>query len=141
LLRRWWCYFTLDDALAHKLRGIVNHCMYELPPWCSGCKLKIDSIQAAVLNAITFVRSIRKARQDAARKYSAALKGHKKYNCTEHLWYLRLSRISSVYFKNLDADRNGLMQHLLDKGIFIILFRRSFKSILGFQIQKKRIFR
>jgi dTDP-4-amino-4,6-dideoxygalactose transaminase len=25
----WWCYFHNDDALAHKLRGIVNHGMYE----------------------------------------------------------------------------------------------------------------
>jgi dTDP-4-amino-4,6-dideoxygalactose transaminase len=41
----------------------------------------MDSIQAAVLNAkLPLLDQYGKARQDAARKYSAALKGHKKYN-------------------------------------------------------------
>jgi dTDP-4-amino-4,6-dideoxygalactose transaminase len=52
--------------------------MWALPPRCSGCKLKIDSIQAAVLNAkLPLLDQYGKARQDAARKYSAALKGAK----------------------------------------------------------------
>jgi dTDP-4-amino-4,6-dideoxygalactose transaminase len=78
---------------------------------------RLDSIQAAVLNAkLPLLDQYGKARQDAARKYSAALK---KQNiiapsicdiCDCHVFHQYTLRI-------LDADRNGLMQHLLDKGI------------------------
>jgi dTDP-4-amino-4,6-dideoxygalactose transaminase len=50
-----------------------------------GVNSRLDSIQAAVLNAkLPLLDQYGKARQDAARKYSAALK-EAKYNCTEHL--------------------------------------------------------
>jgi dTDP-4-amino-4,6-dideoxygalactose transaminase len=58
-----------------------------------------------------------KARQDAARKYSAAFEGAQNIIapsicdiCDCHVFHQYTLRI-------LDADRNGLMQHLLDKGI------------------------
>jgi dTDP-4-amino-4,6-dideoxygalactose transaminase len=82
------------------------------------CKLKIDSIQAAVLNAkLPLLDQYGKARQDAARKYSAAFEGAQNIIapsicdiCDCHVFHQYTLRI-------LDADRNGLMQHLLDKGI------------------------
>jgi dTDP-4-amino-4,6-dideoxygalactose transaminase len=52
MLWRWWSHFTNDDALAHKLRGIVNHGMYERYHHdVVGVNSRLDSIQAAVLNA------------------------------------------------------------------------------------------
>jgi dTDP-4-amino-4,6-dideoxygalactose transaminase len=56
-----------------------------------------------------------KARQDAARKYSVAFEGHKNI-APKYVIYV--PRFSHQYtLRIVDADRNGLMQHLLDKGI------------------------
>ncbi|MDD2673454.1 MAG: DegT/DnrJ/EryC1/StrS family aminotransferase, partial [Flavobacterium sp.] len=111
--------FTNDDALAHKLRGIVNHGMYERYHHdVVGVNSRLDSIQAAVLNAkLPLLDDYGRARQDAARKYSAAFEGHKNIVapsicdiCDCHVFHQYTLRI-------IGADRNGLMQHLLDKGI------------------------
>ena len=111
--------FTNDDALAHKLRGIVNHGMYERYHHdVVGVNSRLDSMQAAVLNAkLPLLDLYNKARQDAARKYSAAFEGHKNIVapqicdiCDCHVFHQYTLRI-------IDADRNGLMQHLLDNGI------------------------
>jgi dTDP-4-amino-4,6-dideoxygalactose transaminase len=111
--------FTNDDALAHKLRGIVNHGMYERYHHdVVGVNSRLDSIQAAVLNAkLPLLDLYSKARQNAARKYSAAFEGHKNIVapsicdiCDCHVFHQYTLRIVA-------ADRNGLMQHLLDKGI------------------------
>ncbi len=111
--------FTNDDALAHKIRGIVNHGMYvRYHHDVVGVNSRLDSIQAGVLNAkLPFLDAYSKARQNAARKYSAALEGHKNIIapsicaiCDCHVFHQYTLRI-------INADRNGLMQHLLDKGI------------------------
>jgi UDP-2-acetamido-2-deoxy-ribo-hexuluronate aminotransferase len=111
--------FTNDDALAHKIRGIVNHGMYERYHHdVVGVNSRLDSIQAAVLNAkLPFLDQYNSARQDAARKYSAAFVGHKNIiapticdNCDCHVFHQYTLRI-------LDADRDALMQHLINKGI------------------------
>ncbi|MBU0940033.1 MAG: DegT/DnrJ/EryC1/StrS family aminotransferase [Bacteroidetes bacterium] len=111
--------FTNDDALAHKLRGIVNHGMYERYHHdVVGVNSRLDSMQAAVLNAkLPLLDLYNKARQNAARKYSAAFEGHKNIIapqicdiCDCHVFHQYTLRI-------IDADRNGLMQHLLDNGI------------------------
>ena len=111
--------FTNDDALAHILRGIVNHGMYERYHHdVVGVNSRLDSIQAAVLNAkLPLLDGYGKARQEAARKYSAAFEGHKNIVapticdiCDCHVFHQYTLRI-------IDADRNGLMQHLLDNGI------------------------
>ncbi len=111
--------FTNDDELAHKLRGIVNHGMYERYHHdVVGVNSRLDSIQAAVLNAkLPNLNDYNQARRMAAIKYNAALKGHdqiitpsfdeKDNNHVFHQYTLRI----------LGADRNALMQHLLDKGI------------------------
>ena len=111
--------FTNDDALAHKLRGIVNHGMYERYHHdVVGVNSRLDSIQAAVLNAkLPHLDDYNAARQNAARKYSAAFEGHKNIiapticgACDCHVFHQYTLRI-------INADRNALMQHLLDNGI------------------------
>jgi len=111
--------FTNDDALAHKIRGIVNHGMYERYHHdVVGVNSRLDSIQAVVLNAkLPLLNEYNAARQNAARKYSAAFEGHKNIiapticeQCDCHVFHQYVLRI-------LDADRDALMQHLQDKGI------------------------
>ena len=111
--------FTNDDTLAHKLRGIVNHGMYvRYHHDVVGVNSRLDSIQAAVLNAkLPLLDQYNLARQNAARKYTAALDGHKNIIapnicdiCDCHVFHQYTLRI-------IDANRDGLMQHLLDKGI------------------------
>jgi UDP-2-acetamido-2-deoxy-ribo-hexuluronate aminotransferase len=111
--------FTNDDALAHQLRGIVNHGMYvRYHHDVVGVNSRLDSIQAAVLNAkLPLLDQYNSARQNAARKYSAVFEGHKNIVapsicdiCDCHVFHQYTLRI-------IDGDRDGLMQHLLDKGI------------------------
>jgi len=111
--------FTNDDALAHKIRGIVNHGMYvRYHHDVVGVNSRLDSIQAAVLNAkLPLLDQYNTARQNAARKYYDAFEGHKNIVapsicdiCDCHVFHQYTLRI-------IDGDRDGLMQHLLDKGI------------------------
>ena len=111
--------FTNDDALAHKIRGIVNHGMYvRYHHDVVGVNSRLDSIQAAVLNAkLPLLDTYNKERQNVARKYSAALESHKNIVapsicdiCDCHVFHQYTLRI-------IDADRNALMEHLLAKGI------------------------
>ena len=111
--------FTNDDALAHTIRGIVNHGMYvRYHHDVVGVNSRLDSIQAAVLNAkLPLLDSYNQARQNAARRYNAAFEGHKNIIapsicdiCDCHVFHQYTLRI-------IDADRDALMQYLLDKGI------------------------
>ena len=111
--------FTNDDALAHTIRGIVNHGMYvRYHHDVVGVNSRLDSVQAAVLNAkLPLLDSYNQARQNAARKYTAAFDGHKNIIapsicdiCDCHVFHQYTLRI-------IDANRDALMQHLLDKGI------------------------
>ena len=111
--------FTNDDALAHKIRGIVNHGMYERYHHdVVGVNSRLDSVQAAVLNAkLPLLDQYNEARREAASKYNAAFAKNsnivipgfdiKEDNNVFHQYTLRI----------IDADRDGLMQHLLNKGI------------------------
>ncbi len=67
--------FTNDDQLAHRLRGIVNHGMYERYHHdVVGVNSRLDSLQAAVLRAkLPHLDEYNAARRAAAKKYSAAL--------------------------------------------------------------------
>lgn len=68
--------FTNNDGLAKKIRGIVNHGMYERYHHdVVGVNSRLDSVQAAVLNAkLPHLNSYNKSRQSSARKYTEALK-------------------------------------------------------------------
>lgn len=70
--------FTNDDALAHTLRGIVNHGMYERYHHdVVGVNSRLDTLQASVLRAkLPHLDSYNKSRRTAAQKYSDALKNN-----------------------------------------------------------------
>lgn len=111
--------FTNDDALAHTLRGIVNHGMYvRYHHDVVGVNSRLDSIQAAVLNTkLPNLDTYNDARQTAAQKYSNAFAGHAniitpvvKGDRDSHVFHQYTLRI-------INANRDALMQHLLDKGI------------------------
>jgi dTDP-4-amino-4,6-dideoxygalactose transaminase len=111
--------FTNFDDLAHKIRGIVNHGMYERYHHdVVGVNSRLDSVQAAVLNAkLPLLDQYNTTRQNAARKYTTAFQGHINIIapsiceiCDCHVFHQYTLRI-------INADRDGLMQHLLDKGI------------------------
>ena len=111
--------FTNDDELAHTLRGIVNHGMYvRYHHDVVGVNSRLDSLQAVVLNAkLPKLDDYNNARREAAKKYSSALANNKnivtpiiKEDDDSHVFHQYTLRI-------VGADRNALMQHLLDKGI------------------------
>ena len=111
--------FTNDDALAHKIRGIVNHGMYERYHHdVVGVNSRLDSIQAGVLKAkLPHLDTYNKARQDAARKYSTLLSANKNIwapficdTCDCHVFHQYVIRI-------LNGKRDGLLAHLQAKGI------------------------
>tara|TARA_B100001093_G_scaffold309498_1_gene295307 strand:+ start:3991 stop:5142 length:1152 start_codon:yes stop_codon:yes gene_type:complete len=118
--------FTNDDDLAHTLRGVVNHGMYKRYHHdVVGVNSRLDSIQAAVLNTkLPHLDSYNKARQNAARNYTIALKNSKNIitpiagkqcpqiceNCDCHVFHQYTIRI-------LNNKRDGLAKHLSDSNI------------------------
>ena len=118
--------FTNDDDLAHIIRGIVNHGMYERYHHdVVGVNSRLDSIQAAVLDAkLPHLNTYNKARQAAAIKYNTAFEGIDKIvtpklsngckkicsNCDCHVFHQYTLRI-------LGTDRDALVKHLNEKGI------------------------
>ena len=118
--------FTNDHDLAHTLRGIVNHGMYKRYHHdVVGVNSRLDSIQAAVLNVkLPYLDSYNKARQNAARNYTTALKNTEGIltppagkicaqiceNCDCHVFHQYTIRI-------LNNKRDGLTKHLSDSNI------------------------
>ncbi len=111
--------FTNDDDLAHTIRGIVNHGMYKRYYHdVVGVNSRLDSIQAAILRAkLPHLDNYNKARQDAARKYTAALSGHENIitpticeNCDCHVFHQYTLRV-------LNVDRDALVKHLNENDI------------------------
>ncbi|UGU17778.1 DegT/DnrJ/EryC1/StrS family aminotransferase [Sinomicrobium kalidii] len=72
--------FTNNDKLAHTIRGIVNHGMYERYHHdVVGVNSRLDSIQAAVLRAkLPLLDTYNEKRKAAASKYTRALEGEEK---------------------------------------------------------------
>ena len=72
--------FTNDDQLAKKIRGIVNHGMYErYHHEIVGVNSRLDSIQAAILNVkLNFLDQYNNSRKIAASKYSELLSNNNK---------------------------------------------------------------
>jgi UDP-2-acetamido-2-deoxy-ribo-hexuluronate aminotransferase len=106
--------FTNDDELAHIIRGVVNHGMYERYHHdVVGVNSRLDAMQAVVLRAkLPFLTDYNNARRDAARKYTAAFAGEEKIitpivcdNCDCHVFHQY-----TLVIKN--ADRDGLVKHL-----------------------------
>lgn len=119
--------FTNNDALAHTIRGIVNHGMYvRYHHDVVGVNSRLDSIQATILRAkLPHLDAYNKARRLAATKYTQALKGHEAIitpsgscttsgflceGCDCHVFHQYTLRV-------LDVDRDALVKHLNENDI------------------------
>ncbi len=111
--------FTNDDALAHTIRGIVNHGMYERYHHdVVGVNSRLDSIQAAVLRAkLPHLDAYNTSRRAAARKYTEAFMSHPNIitpivcdSCDCHVFHQYTLRVKNT-------DRDALVKHLNDNGI------------------------
>ncbi|MGJ5641836.1 DegT/DnrJ/EryC1/StrS family aminotransferase [Formosa sp. S-31] len=111
--------FTNDDQLAHTIRGIVNHGMYERYHHdVVGVNSRLDSIQAAVLDAkLPHLDAYNKARIEAAKKYDEAFKNEDKITVPfrsgeedNHVFHQYTLKVNGV-------DRDALVKHLNEKGI------------------------
>ena len=118
--------FTNDDDLAHTIRGIVNHGMYQRYHHdVVGVNSRLDSIQAAVLDIkLKKLDIYNNARQNAARAYNKAFEGQTNIitptgkdvcsgicdSCDCHVFHQYTLRI-------VNSDRDALVKHLNDKGI------------------------
>ena len=106
--------FTNDDALAHTIRGIVNHGMYERYHHdVVGVNSRLDSIQAAVLRAkLPLLNLYNEKRRASARKYSEKLANHDKITvpiicdaCDCHVFHQYTLRLKNT-------DRDALVKYL-----------------------------
>lgn len=118
--------FTNDDDLAHKIRGIVNHGMYERYHHdVVGVNSRLDSIQAAVLDAkLPHLDTYNAARRNTARKYNEAFKNHPNITipsgltecegicdtCDCHVFHQYTLNLKGV-------DRDALVAHLQSENI------------------------
>lgn len=111
--------FTNDDALAHTLRGIVNHGMYERYHHdVVGVNSRLDSVQAAVLDVkLKHLDAYNAARLKAANAYDKAFEGHdhivtpfREGGTDNHVFHQYTLKVKGV-------DRDALVKHLNEKGI------------------------
>ncbi|HLV14260.1 MAG TPA: DegT/DnrJ/EryC1/StrS family aminotransferase [Xanthomarina sp.] len=111
--------FTNDDDLAHMIRGIVNHGMYERYHHdVVGVNSRLDSIQAAVLDVkLKHLDNYNKARREAANKYNAAFKNIDKISTPfeygtpdNHVFHQYTLKLNGV-------DRDGLVKFLNENDI------------------------
>ncbi|MEC7124501.1 MAG: DegT/DnrJ/EryC1/StrS family aminotransferase [Bacteroidota bacterium] len=111
--------FTNDNELAHTIRGIVNHGMYiRYQHDVVGVNSRLDSVQAAILNIkLNYLDIYNEFRKAAALKYNQRLGDNpklvtpfRKGDCDTHVYH-------QYTLKVIDGDRDGLVNHLNDKGI------------------------
>ncbi len=111
--------FTNNDDLAHTIRGIVNHGMYERYHHdVVGVNSRLDSFQAGVLRAkLPNLDRYNAKRQQAANKYSEALKDVKGLE-TPVLAGEQDTHVYHQYtLKIKDGKRDALAKHLHEKEI------------------------
>ncbi|KIC64103.1 DegT/DnrJ/EryC1/StrS family aminotransferase [Chryseobacterium taiwanense] len=115
--------FTNNDDLAHRLRGIVNHGMYERYYHDEvGVNSRLDSIQAAVLRKkLPHLDSYNEARRKAADFYDEAFANHsniltpKRAEDSTHVFHQYTLRI-------LNGKRNELQKFLTEKEIPAMIY-------------------
>ena len=115
--------FTNDDELAHKLRGIVNHGMYERYYHDEvGVNSRLDSLQATVLRKkLPLLDGYNDARRKAADYYDEAFAGNpniltpKRADYSTHVFHQYTLRI-------LNGKRNELQQFLTEKEIPAMIY-------------------
>lgn len=111
--------FTNDDELAHYIRGIVNHGMYERYYHdVVGVNSRLDAMQAAILNVkLKYLDYYNERRKEAAIRYTALLEDHpniitpyREAECSSHVFHQYTLRI-------IDHDRDGLVKYLNENNI------------------------
>jgi len=115
--------FTNNDELAHRLRGIVNHGMYERYYHDEvGVNSRLDSIQAAILRKkLPNLDSYNDARRKAADYYDEAFAGNeniltpKRSENSTHVFHQYTLRI-------LNGKRNELQKFLTEKEIPAMIY-------------------
>ncbi|MCX8524494.1 DegT/DnrJ/EryC1/StrS family aminotransferase [Chryseobacterium formosus] len=115
--------FTNNDDLAHRLRGIVNHGMYERYYHDEvGVNSRLDSIQAAILRKkLPNLDSYNDARRKAADYYDEAFAGNaniltpKRAEYSTHVFHQYTLRI-------LNGKRNDLQKFLTEKEIPAMIY-------------------
>lgn len=115
--------FTNDDELAHKLRGIVNHGMYERYYHDEvGVNSRLDSVQATVLRKkLPLLDSYNEARRKAADYYDEAFANQPnilvpaRADNSTHVFHQYTLRI-------LNGKRNELQQFLAEKEIPAMIY-------------------
>jgi len=110
---------TNNDELAHSIRGIVNHGMYERYHHdVVGVNSRLDSLQAAVLRAkLPNLDSYNQARRKAADKYTAALESQKGLITPIRLGKDNTHVYHQYTLKIKNGKRDALAKHLQEKGI------------------------
>ena len=115
--------FTNDDELAHKIRGIVNHGMYERYYHDEvGVNSRLDSIQATVLRKkLTLLDTYNEARRKAADYYDEAFA-----DCAEILTPKRADYSSHVFhqytLRIMGGKRNDLQKFLTEKEVPAMIY-------------------
>ena len=124
---------TNSDNLAYKMRGIVNHGMYERYYHDEiGVNSRLDSIQAAILNVkLKYLDKYNNRRQEAALLYNLAFQNIQQIEVP----FIESDSDSHVYhqytLKIKNGKRDNLVDHLSKKNIPFGIFYP-----LGFHEQK-----
>ena len=103
---------TNSDNLAYKMRGIVNHGMYERYYHDEiGVNSRLDSIQAAILNVkLKYLDKYNKKRQEAAQLYNLAFKNIEQIEVP----FIESDSDSHVYHQYTLKIKNGKRDELID---------------------------
>ena len=103
---------TNSDNLAYKMRGIVNHGMYERYYHDEiGVNSRLDSIQAAILNVkLKYLDKYNKKRQEAAQFYNLAFKNIEQIEVP----FIESDSDSHVYHQYTLKIKNGKRDELID---------------------------
>ena len=110
---------TNSDNLAYKLRGLVNHGMYERYYHDEvGVNSRLDSIQAAILNVkLKYLDKYNNRRQESAKLYNEALDKIESIETP----FVKSDPDTHVYhqytLKVKDGKRDDLAEHLLNNNI------------------------
>jgi len=115
--------FTNDDALAHQLRGIVNHGMFvRYYHDLVGVNSRLDSLQAAILDIkLKHLDNYTQKRQAAANYYSTAFANNPHIqtpftaNFTNHVFHQY-----TLILK--DVDREKLIAYMAEKQIPVMIY-------------------